>query len=163
MLMAWCKTVVFPVLQHKSYHNLVLSHWCMIYHLFLNQLQFYLSWNLCEISYNLFCIFCHLPTQFEGTIGLALSIHLFIDSFIHPSFGFHPFACKLALGSFNSVDVFLVRLTWTTYGQYSPFSALSLTHWGRDKMDAISQTTLSNAFLEWKCFNFDSNFTEICS
>ena len=30
-----------------------------------------------------------------------------------------------------------------------------LTHWGRDKMVAIFQTAFSNAFLEWKCINFD--------
>ena len=40
-----------------------------------------------------------------------------------------------------------------------PFSRLlvapSLTHWGRDKMDAISQTTFQVHFLEWKCFNCD--------
>ena len=29
-----------------------------------------------------------------------------------------------------------------------------LTHWGRDKMDAISQTTLSNAFLRMKMLKF---------
>ena len=29
-----------------------------------------------------------------------------------------------------------------------------LTHWGRDKMDAISQTTLSNAFLWMKMLEF---------
>ena len=28
---------------------------------------------------------------------------------------------------------------------------ITLTHWGQDKMAAVSQTTLSNAFLEWKC------------
>ena len=28
-----------------------------------------------------------------------------------------------------------------------------LIHWGRDKMAAILQTTVSNAFLEWKCMN----------
>ena len=33
-----------------------------------------------------------------------------------------------------------------------------LTHWGRDKMDAISQTIFSNGILEWKCMNFDKHF-----
>ena len=31
---------------------------------------------------------------------------------------------------------------------------MMLTHWGRDKMDAISQTTLSNAFLWMKMLEF---------
>ena len=30
-----------------------------------------------------------------------------------------------------------------------------LTDWGQDKMDAISQTTFTNAFSEWKYLNFD--------
>ena len=38
-----------------------------------------------------------------------------------------------------------------------------LTHWGRDKMAAISQTILSDAFSWMICFYCDSNFTEICS
>ena len=31
----------------------------------------------------------------------------------------------------------------------------SLTHWGRDKMAAVFQTTFSNAFSRIKCMNFD--------
>ena len=30
-----------------------------------------------------------------------------------------------------------------------------LTHWGRDKVAAISQTRFEMHFLEWKCLNFD--------
>ena len=33
-----------------------------------------------------------------------------------------------------------------------------LTHWGRDKMDAISQTTFSSAFLWMKMFEFRLKF-----
>ena len=36
-----------------------------------------------------------------------------------------------------------------------------LTHWGWDKMIAISQTFLS-VLLEWKVWNFKWNFNEIC-
>ena len=36
-----------------------------------------------------------------------------------------------------------------------PCTNMLLTHWSRDKMGAISQMTLSNAFLQWKCLNFD--------
>ena len=38
-----------------------------------------------------------------------------------------------------------------------------LTHWGRDKMAAVSQTTLSNAFSWMKMLEFDYDFTEVCS
>ena len=36
--------------------------------------------------------------------------------------------------------------------------ALALTHWGRDKMDAISQTTFSNAFSWMKMFEYRLRF-----
>ena len=39
---------------------------------------------------------------------------------------------------------------------------LELTHWGRDKMEAISQTTLSSAFFLMKILNSDSNLTGVC-
>ena len=39
----------------------------------------------------------------------------------------------------------------------------SLTHWGREKMIASSQTTLLNEFSWMKMLNSDLNFTEICS
>ena len=42
-----------------------------------------------------------------------------------------------------------------THGQW--------THWSRDKMDAISQTTFSNAFYWMKFTNFEKYFTEVCS
>ena len=35
-----------------------------------------------------------------------------------------------------------------------PTSSVLLTHWGRDKMDAISQTTCSSAFSWMKMFDF---------
>ena len=38
---------------------------------------------------------------------------------------------------------------------HAEYDILFLTHWGLDKMDAISQTTLSNAFPEWKYLNFN--------
>ena len=39
----------------------------------------------------------------------------------------------------------------------------TLTQWGWDKMAAIFQTTLSNAFLEYKFLYLDANFIEISS
>ena len=39
-----------------------------------------------------------------------------------------------------------------------------LTHWGRDKMDAISSTTFSSTFSWMKMFEIPiENFTEVCS
>ena len=42
------------------------------------------------------------------------------------------------------------------------FPYLALTHWGRDKMDAILQTIFWGDFPEWKCLNSDWNFIEVC-
>ena len=41
-------------------------------------------------------------------------------------------------------------ITWTYDGQYVSPGLIELTHWGRDKMDAISQTILLKIFIEWK-------------
>ena len=38
-----------------------------------------------------------------------------------------------------------------------------LTHWGRDKMAAISRRYFQVHFPEWKCLNSDWNFTQVCS
>ena len=38
------------------------------------------------------------------------------------------------------------------------YAIFNLTHWGRDKMDAISQTTLSNAFPWRKIYKFRFRF-----
>ena len=40
----------------------------------------------------------------------------------------------------------------------APLLKYSLTHWGRDKMDAISQTTCSNAFSWMKMFEYRLEF-----
>ena len=52
---------------------------------------------------------------------------------------------------------------WTVNGIvhwciHTPFSLEELTHWGRDKMDAISQTTFSNAFSWMKMFEYRLKF-----
>ena len=39
----------------------------------------------------------------------------------------------------------------------------NLTHWGREQMDAVSQTTFSNAFSWMKMFEFRLKFTVIFS
>ena len=46
-------------------------------------------------------------------------------------------------------------------GQFLGVSVL--THRGRDKMATISQTTFSSAFTWMNMFEFDWNFTEVCS
>ena len=46
--------------------------------------------------------------------------------------------------------------TFAIIGQSYKYSvATELTHWGRDKMAAIFQTTFQMDFLEWKFMNFE--------
>ena len=66
--------------------------------------------------------------------------------------------CRRRGGGFN----------WTTDGLvywriYALFGLDELTHWGRNKMDAISQTTSSSAFSWMKMFEFRLKFHEVCS
>ena len=49
---------------------------------------------------------------------------------------------------------------WSHFGS---MWIMPLTHWGRDKMAAIFQTTFSTHFLELKYINFGYDFTEVCS
>ena len=56
---------------------------------------------------------------------------------------------SVMLNKSNSGEYMTLRdCIWYTYGAmwYQGEDSLRLTHWGRDKMAAISQTTLSNAF-----------------
>ena len=38
-----------------------------------------------------------------------------------------------------------------------------LTHWGRDKWSPFSRWHFQMHILEWKCINFDKDFTEVCA
>ena len=38
-----------------------------------------------------------------------------------------------------------------------------LTHWGRDKWPPFFRRHFQMDFLEWKCVDFDYDFTEVCS
>ena len=51
-----------------------------------------------------------------------------------------------------------IEITLGCYILASPSKLESLTHWGRDKMDAISQTTFSKAFSWMKMFEFGLKF-----
>ena len=55
-------------------------------------------------------------------------------------------------------------MVWSLTGSYQDCPSITkLTHWGRDKMAAISQTTFSNAFSQMKMFKFQSKFHQNCS
>ena len=83
---------------------------------------------------------------------------------------FHATLLKNQIGLFNMSIWFFNKVAWNLISSsscinvyYSPpqnqlakYSAL--THWGRDKMDALSQTTFSSAFSWMKIFRFRLKF-----
>ena len=63
-------------------------------------------------------------------------------------FGYAWYGCHHVWG-LNKIMIFLqANITWTDDGQYVSPGLIELTHWGRDKMDAISQTILLKIFIE---------------
>ena len=65
--------------------------------------------------------------------------------------------CKLGNLGFNRW--WLIARTSSQWGKFCLFKFhLTLTHWGRDKMDAISQTMFSNAFSWIKIYEFCLRF-----
>ena len=55
-------------------------------------------------------------------------------------------------------------LWWLDYLNIFCFQHIRVKlHWGRDKWPPISWRHFQMHFLEWKCMNFDSDFTEVCS
>ena len=58
----------------------------------------------------------------------------------------------------------LLHNLWS-HMQSSHLGALLLTHWGQGKMAAVSQSSrrdIQMHFLEWKSYNFDLNFMDVC-
>ena len=53
-------------------------------------------------------------------------------------------------------DLFCVMVSHTKMLDY-------LTHWGREKWTPFHRQHFQMYFLQWKCLNSDSNFTEVCS
>ena len=47
---------------------------------------------------------------------------------------------------------YVLHFVSTTIGEIESFDTISnITHRGRDKITTLSQTTISNTFIEWKC------------
>ena len=51
-----------------------------------------------------------------------------------------------------------LKLKVITTKRNPSYGSVTLTHWGRDKMDAISQTTFWNAFSLMKIYEFGLRF-----
>ena len=66
-----------------------------------------------------------------------------------------PLCCKGTSGSLQKVPV-IPSACWMLFIRH--VMSISLTHWGRDKMAAVSQTTLSNAFSWMKMLEFRLRF-----
>ena len=75
----------------------------------------------------------------------------------------HCVVCPLGCCQINECNSFennreLSWMKFTGIRSSSELQWLTLTHWGRDKMDAISQTTFSNAFSWMKMYWFRLRF-----
>ena len=60
--------------------------------------------------------------------------------------------------------LYLITLWYLFYSKvYVPwFINHSFTHWNREKKCTISRMAFEMQLYEWKCLNFELNFTEIC-
>ena len=116
-------------------------------HLTLNWLL--VSWLLCHCRH--FTITCYIGSRYNGTRPYVWErtggrqIHQFLRN---PTFSqrYSTVCHKVE----HLVTCFLVAVSF--------FFHLHLTHWGREKMDAISQTTFSSAFSWMKMFEFRLKF-----
>ena len=114
----------------------------------------------------LFHLFIHLSILFH--LFIHLSIYLFISSFVTKRDALFPPALTTPV-QYGGWSVYYIRpsgylvrpsasIELTATYIWLWMSAQPLTHWGWDKMDAISQTTTSNAFSWMKMFEFRLNF-----
>ena len=101
-----------------------------------------LSWNLVIWSYS--HIFQGVNVWMTGGANYCDLIYTLLDQMIAPSW---------------PSDAHLCHQTWLLFSfNKAPLKILFLTHWGRDKMAAISQTTFSNAFSWMKMYIFRLKF-----
>ena len=103
--------------------------------------------------------------------GVAKLTNTPIARFMGPTWG-PPGADRTQVGPMWATWTLLSgQLFRVNLGQYQMHSMVcccsiiltTLTHFSLEKMAAILQTALSNAFSWMKIFYFDSNFTEVCS
>ena len=91
-------------------------------------------------------VFCPLPTVLEADTGKGLSARLSIR---------HTFVVSVHFRT-----IFTVQGMDHKLGGYIHYGTpqASLTHWGRDKMASISQTTFSDSFSWMKMLKFRLKF-----
>ena len=128
-LVALCKTAATPLLMHWSYHSFSLCHW----HVYVSAVNPDTSG-------------AHPMNDFFSVVNqIRWKFHSALIQVI----------LKWPLWSFAQ-DMTAV-LSW--HVQYLgsdmiPYNGVTLTHWGRDKIDAILQTTFSNAISRMKVLEF---------
>ena len=103
-------------------------------------------------------------------ISILLSWALFPLSQTNNTLTFHGVTSTFNISKHVTIYVVKIGLRWQVlpfvnfqithpnnplkYNAVNHFGTFLLTHWGRDKMDAISQTTFSSAFCSMKMFEF---------
>ena len=95
----------------------------------------------------------------------CMSLCIGTDNIIGGSINFALFYCVVILSVINAFMRFIYPNYWRTsrlhYCHHTGeviLKDIQLTHWGRDKMDVISQTTFSNAFSWMKMYYFQLKF-----
>ena len=102
----------------------------------------YFMWIHCERLHN------HNKAKHNKTVCIFLGIYC---NYINPLM----LTSRRFITTASAISVLKKRQKMHTYIDISSTEVSILTHWGRDQIDAISQTTFSNAFSWIKCLNFD--------
>ena len=95
------------------------------------------------------------------TLNVHSAMHLYCTT-PHPQ-SLHLDNTALLSCSSSAVCGDIAAFVWQSAGHgvgssLAQSGAAVLTHWDRDKMDAISQTTFSNAFMEWSPIKISLKF-----
>ena len=107
-----------------------------------------------------------LSTSIELPSPMTIAVYgwplFFVSLFSFPLFSKYILDCGTVLPWSGKIVSPLFRLWLCGLNEpYGAWCALFWTHWGRDKMVAIRRRNFQMNFLEWKCMNIESNFTEV--
>ena len=118
-------------------------------------------WKLIRINHYIDVIMTTVASQITSLAVVCLTVYSDADQRKHQSsaslafvWGIHWDRTK---GQLRGKCFHLMTSSWIVVETWKE-TCLTLTHWGRDKMDVISQTTLWSAFSWMKMFEFRLKF-----
>ena len=133
---------------------------CALY--YVTSILYYMSYSFYTRSLIYWChiLECHIPLiwPIDCFCMLVYTMYNHFNGYLQCTVSYAPFYVCNDMSAMTSIKYFKVKgkpLEGTT----RPVEfTLSLTHWSRDKMDAISRTTFSSAFSWMKMFEFRLQF-----